>query len=318
MPKINTNDLQPDTVFMVRGKVAFSRITRFMTKAEFDTDNQRRASNGRPSRNKPVAHISLQNAQIVCQNPNALSINEQYGQQKLFLRPNAPETGYNFTGEQSGMFEVLPDGSTVTTGILPTLWEVTADGSFRQIQPQGELANGLDVIAVMRVYKTAMNNGVALDRVLCNEPVRYYSGQSAKINTAMAGYGLSFTPDPSIDTRVTAASYGQHPEAGAAPVQPVPQTQPVPYAPAAPAPAPAPAPTPTAPVYPAAPAPQPAQPDYFSSAPAPAAPVPPAAPAQPFGVPPTAFPSAPGVTPAPAAPVNGVGYQPGADPERQY
>lgn len=340
MPKITTNELAPNSTFLIRGKVSFSRITRFMTKAEFDAENQRRTQSGRPTDNKPYAHVSMVNCMVLCTDPNNKTINEQFAEQKLFTSTKAPETGWNYTAKQTGMFETLPDGRVVTTGYLPTVWTQDSNGHFVQIQPQGELANGLDIIAVMRVYKATPNNGVALDRILCMEPIRYYAG-NPNLATDLAKYGLTFSPDASINTHVTADTYGAAEPTGQAtapaPTAPVyaPQTPAAPaapaYTPAAPSYAPQTPAAPTAPAYP--PNGQPA--GMFSTQPAPApAPAAPTAPAyvpptptapdasaaQPFGVPPTTFPNS-AAAPAPAAPAPGgvaTQYNPNTDPQRQY
>lgn len=349
--KINTNQLEPNSYFMIRGKVSFSRITRFMTKAEFDAQNQRKIQSGRPTDNRPYAHLSLVNCQVVCSDVNNKSINEEFAEQKLFTTPTKPETGWNYTAKQAGTFETMPDGSIVTTGYLPTVWVLDPTHHFQHIQPQGELANGMDVTVVMRVYKAAPNNGIALDRILCNEPIRYYAGGGNASQELAAKYGLTFGPvDASIDTHVTAQSYGAVNPAQAAAPAPMAPVAPAPAPAAAPAYAPAPAPAPAAanpnafstvpaaapvPTPAAAPAPAPAAPvapppaaapaypaqeqaPVYPQAPA-AAPAAPAAPAQAFGVPPTTFPSSP-AAPTPAAPAAGgvTTYNPGTDPQRQY
>ena len=323
MPKITTNELAPNSTFLIRGKVSFSRITRFMTKAEFDAENQRRSQTGRPVENKPYAHVSMVNCQVICSDVNNKTVNEQFAEQKLFTSQKAPETGWNYTAKQTGTFETLPNGVVVTTGYLPSVWVQDPTGRFQPIQLQGELANGMDVIAVMRVYKASPNNGVALDRILCMEPVRYYQGNS-NVNADLAKYGLTFGEDAGISTRVTAESYGV--EASSAPAQTTAPT----YAPSAPA-GQMPPTAPPAPTY--APAEQPAgifstQPQTAqapaaatmppaAAAPAPTAPAPTYGDPQ-FGVPPTTFPSS-GAAPAPSAPApSGVAYNPNTDPQRQY
>lgn len=341
MPKLNTNDLEPNSIFMIRGKVSFSRITRFMTPEEFNAENQRRVQGGRITLQTPIAHITLSQCCVICNDPNNKTTNEMFAEQKLYARPTAPETGYNYTAQQTGQFTNLPDGRQVAVGTLPSVWIQDGTGNFQQIKPEGELANGLDVIVVMRVYKSRSkpNNGVSFDRILVMEPIRYYSG-NPNLFADLAKYGLTFNADPSIDTRVTAESYGvaapaapvpapgqtaaAMPAAPAAPVAPsyapvapvAPPSNPFSTQPAAPV-APAPA-APVAPAMPAAPV-APAAPIAPTAPIAPAAPVAPAAPA-PFGVPPTTFPNGAAAPVAPTPAPGGIvgGYDPNNDPQRQY
>ena len=116
MPKINTNDLAPNTTFLIRGKVSFSRITRFMTKAEFDTENQRRITSGRMTANRPYAHLSLVNCAVVCLDPNNRTINEQFAEQKLYQSPKAPENGWQYSAQQTGQFETREEIGRASVG----------------------------------------------------------------------------------------------------------------------------------------------------------------------------------------------------------
>ena len=76
MPKLNTNDLEPNSIFMIRGKVSFSRITRFMTPEEFNAENQRRVQSGRITLQTPITHITLSQCCVICNDPNNKTTNE--------------------------------------------------------------------------------------------------------------------------------------------------------------------------------------------------------------------------------------------------
>ncbi len=330
--KINTNQLTPGSVFMVRGRVAFSRITRYITQEELQKENARNAAAGRPVTSRPYCKVSLANAMVLYADASNPTLAEQYASQKLYQSKANPDTGDNFEGRKVG-------GT-----YLPEVHIIAGDGTTHQIKPDGELARGLDVTLVMEVYQAPQNNGVGLRAVICNEPIRYYNGSN--VATALSAYGITFNSDPSIDLRVPDAA------AEAAPAQ-APAAAPAPgYGyPAAPAQAPAPIPgyapnqaPAAAPAYPQqAPAQAPAQtpaaaPAYPQQAPAqaPAYPqAPAAAPEQPYGAgyaaapaqapapfqpAPAAFPNPAGVTypPSPAPGTGGVAYDPSTDPTRHY
>ena len=334
MDKINTNQLRPGDYFMIRGRISFSRITRFITKEEFDRDNQNRITSGRPVESRPYAHVSLKNAVVICGDPNNKTLIEQYAEQKLFAGRD-PAAGMQFNAKKTGTFETDPaTGKTYVTGYLPTVWTIGPDGkTFQQIKAEAELANGLDVMVVMSVYKATPNNGVALDRIMCMEPIRYFSAGN-DITQALINSGLCMVPDASIVNKVSLADYTR----GTAAAQP--QAQAAPQPTAAPAPTYAPpvpdtAPGQAAPVAPnyfstapaqaaAAPqtaaAPQPGYPDPMAAQNQPPVQPPVQAPAQapaqapvpPFGVPPTAFPG--GAAAAPGT----IPYDPNVDATRQY
>jgi hypothetical protein len=81
---------------------------------------------------------------------------------------------------------------------VPEIYQLNAQGQYDKVPTplKGELATGLNVTAVCRIFKgTAGNNGVTLDKVLVNEEIKYFEGGSgtAKLDTSLNEYGITFS-----------------------------------------------------------------------------------------------------------------------------
>lgn len=200
---IPASSLTPNTTISVRGTIAFSRVTRFLTPDEMVRDRQRRQQYGRQVIDKPYTTITLKNPALVRANPNApLDNNERYMEecfyQKKAQNGQAPDNTryYNIDNKSPR---------------LPHIYQYrkNADGSFDtahlvEVTPTAELDNGLDVILVLRIYKPNgfANCGIALDSIIVQGEVRYYSGGAT---AALAGLG--YTVDKSLtDAEREAAS----------------------------------------------------------------------------------------------------------------
>lgn len=284
---INSNMLTPGKTFMIRGKLTFSRVATQVAGDELVRDMQKRQQRRMNPIDKPYTTASICEAQIIYHpNPDGSKTNEDiYAEESLYQSTSNNATGWCFSGYNKGK-------------ALPWIGMGRNDGKgglvVDQIPPEevrGELASGLDVTLVMRVFASSPNQGVSMDGIIVNEPIRYYSGGSG---AGLADYGITFNPAPG--NAAPAASAPTAPAASAAPTAGTPVTPPAgtdPYSyPGASA-----APTATGTYgYPSAPAGgQPAA----SAAPAPA---PAAAPGSYGGV---SYGQPPAPTPAAAAPAPG-------------
>jgi hypothetical protein len=255
---ISNNQLTPDAIYLVRGKVAFSRITRHTTDAERIADNKRRMH----PIDKNYSNITLYDAQVLARDPNNMSIEEKYATECIY-QSAAAHPNNNFSAMNKSKY-------------LPRVAQInTQTGEYEEIRPEGELAQGLDVTLMMRVFKGPGNNGVSLDTVLINEAVQYYENGRNAVASALASYGIPYREIPG--GRVLAPE--NTPIATAeTPTAPVQQTftpvAPMPIAPTAPVQPVAPMPVAPMPVQPVAPMPTagPVEGNPFSSAPAPTAP----------------------------------------------
>lgn len=181
MPKtIQSNQLTPGATYLVRGKVAFSRITRQTTDEERERENKRRMY----PQDRNYSNMSIYDAQVLAKDPQNPTIEEKYAAECLYRSASQSYPGNNFSAMNK-------------TQKLPAVGELQGNNQYVEIKPTAELATGLDVTLVMRVYKPTgqRNNGVSLDRVLINEPVKYYGG-SSEVDNALKDFGLTFVAMP--------------------------------------------------------------------------------------------------------------------------
>lgn len=176
---VSTNQLENNELFLIQGKVTYSRIRTQIAGEELIKANARRAQQGINPKNNPYTTISICDAQVVRSNPNDanMSLAEIYATESLYQSNSKNAQGLCYSIDNTSRY--LPricvrNGSQVD--------ELPAD------QIHGELANGLLVTLVMRVYNTNKpNKGVTLDAVICDEPIRFYGGASANLEK----YGLT-------------------------------------------------------------------------------------------------------------------------------
>lgn len=182
--KIKLNSLTANTTFLVRGKIAFSRLARQTTDEEREKNNQERKAKNRNAIDitKNYTSITLVNAQVLPKNPAAPTLEEQYAAQSCYKSSNAEKyPGWNFTAMNKS--SKLPQIGVVKPDDEKTYTPISLDGK--------ELASGLDVTAVCRVFDGKNGNkGVSLDSVLVNEPIRYYEGRT--IDNSLKEFGLVF------------------------------------------------------------------------------------------------------------------------------
>lgn len=177
---ISTNDLTPNTQFLIRGRVSFSRISHRVEGEELQRDIQRQRQQGRRViHDKPYTSLSIDEAVVIMKNPQAPTREETFAQERLYKSTAKNAKGMSFTGRNK-------------SNSLPSVL-ISNDGG-RTAAPMneplaGELAPGLDVTLVMRVFNSPQNNGVTLDAVIINEPIRYYSSNQLDLSE----YGITVT-----------------------------------------------------------------------------------------------------------------------------
>lgn len=169
---IQTAQLTPGAIFMVRGTLGYSRLASQITGEELQKDIQRRRSNSWIPIERPYTTATIHNAVVQYAQEGVRRPEEIYAEESLYTsRSQYSQGGFCFTGVNKGnscpyIAQMQPDGKTV-----------------EQVIPEGELAAGQDVTLVMRVFKGKPNNGVTLDGVIVNGPIRYF-------DNAQAGQGL--------------------------------------------------------------------------------------------------------------------------------
>lgn len=193
---VSNKDLRPNEVYQVRGKIGYSHITRPTTDEERIEANKRRYH----PIDKNYTTITIHSAYIIpaSGDPNNLTLEEKYGSECFYASssPNYPGNNYNAINKSPRLPRV---------GVLQN-----QPGMYQEIIPEGELAAGLDVTLVMRVFKGQGNNGVTLDMVLVNEPIRYYGGTDATAKLAQGGVTFKELP-PDQRYRTAETEYANAP-----------------------------------------------------------------------------------------------------------
>ena len=198
---ISLSSVAPGTIIQVRGKVAFSRIRSQIKDEELRRANERNVQQGRLAIDKAHTKLSLKQCTLIANDPNNLTIGEKYVWERMFTSQKHPENGYCYEGLNKGKF--LPVVAHRIEG---------HPNEIQQYEPSellGELANDLDVTILMRVFESKPNNGITLDTVIVNEPIRFYQGGAA---TSLAAAGLTLRPS-SAGREIAASATSNAPHA---------------------------------------------------------------------------------------------------------
>ena len=220
---ISTQSLTPGEIFCVRGKLTYGRLAKQVDGEELEKDKQRRAARGMRPIERPYTSATITDAYVPLKDKNNPTLEERYAQESLYTSHANGSHGFNFSAVNRG-------------NRLP--WVGVRDPQdlmkIEQIVLPNELASGLDVTLVMRVFQGKPNKGVTLDGVILNEPPRYFA--SADPTASLSALGITFIPAvttaPAAETAPMAheafpfANQQAQPEPEPAPAQTVTQTNP--------------------------------------------------------------------------------------------
>lgn len=185
MPTININSLTPGSQIYVKGIVDFSRIASRLEDEELAADNQRKLTKGLKPTDAPHTRLSITNAEVVYADPAHPTLAEQYIAEKFYASKAHPEKGLCYTGMNK-------------TKNLPELYcrENDTSKQLEKIVSDSELASGLSVTMLIRIFATKMNNGASLDAVIVNEkPVRWIAHRGVSDTLANSGFEISAGAD---------------------------------------------------------------------------------------------------------------------------
>jgi len=184
---INTNQLTEGDIAAINGKVSFSHASQPMSDNEIDKENERRRKNNMTEivRNNDgkyptYSYLEIYDVQVVVKNPNAPTPFETFLIEHCYQTPNSKKhpNAWCYTGKHAGNgvadVWVAPDGKNAT--------KITLEAGQ-------ELAEGLNVTLYLKVYKPKNRpmQGVALETIVVNEPLKFYK-KSAAIDLAAQGY----------------------------------------------------------------------------------------------------------------------------------
>lgn len=217
--KIQTNQLTVSAKIYVEGVTTFSRLAKHIEGEELEKDKKRKQQRGMVIIDKPYTTISIEDAKIRPQNPAALSLEEQYVQERFYMKSkmdaatNTP-VGNTYVYNINNKSPYLPPVSQFDP----------ATKVAKQVNLNGnELATGLKVLLCLSVYqsKTWGGKGISLDGVIVMEPIRYYTS-SAQDYSAL---GITYVGLPEDEARE--AAMPEHQEAAQTPAQASAPTAPV-------------------------------------------------------------------------------------------
>lgn len=180
---VTTNQLKPNTEVLVRGKLEFSRLDKQVAGEKLLEDQRNRKMKGMPIINRPYTSATISDPQVLSNNQGVQkSLEEIYMTESIYMQKSSDK--YMFNGMNKG-------------NRLPNVFELNpTTGKYDQVVLKHNLANGLDVTLVMRVFEAQPNNGVSLETVLINEPLRYYQAYDATAELSKYGFEFGTILDP--------------------------------------------------------------------------------------------------------------------------
>lgn len=193
--QINVNSLTVGTKIYVEGITTYSRLAKLIEGEELQKDILRKQERRMNPITKPYTTISIKDAKICPKNASALTLEEQYVQERFYQKTgtdpntNQPTIGtYIYTVNSKSPY-------------LPTVSQYNAENNYaEQVNLDGkELDTGLKVILCLSVYqpKNYSNKGIGLDGVIVMDPIRYYTAN----NNDLSALGLTYKPLPGDEAR---------------------------------------------------------------------------------------------------------------------
>lgn len=188
--KIRFNDVPPRLTALVKGTVAYSHIRSLISGealAKKIAEAKARSNRAKP---KEVPHfsITLSNPSILVQDPTAPNMLEVAISQRFYTTKNGVHSvGFDIAGQYC----------------WPIAVKDPITGQYNEIEPEGELAQGLEVILVMNSYSNSHGNGVGVNKVLVPGEIRYYRSNGINDYLTQLGFPQGTTierqlPNPNV------------------------------------------------------------------------------------------------------------------------
>lgn len=179
---IQNNQLTPGAFYYVQGKVAFSRVGRPTNETELENYNK-----GRQYQIKnPFTQLTIYDAKVLFADAKKPTLEEQYAQECLYRSSKKEYTGDCFNGINK------------TKNLPAVRVKNESTGEYDIFEMAGkELAQGLDVVVGMRVFKGNGNNGVSLDHILVMGDIKFRQTDNAAAKSALERFGIVFSNNPS-------------------------------------------------------------------------------------------------------------------------
>jgi hypothetical protein len=183
---ISANQLTEGTSVFIRGKLAFARLTSLIEGAALAASDQRKVQNGMSPVGKPHTTATITEAEVQFSDPANPTVEEQFVSERRYTSKKNPASGANYSIDSKG-----------TNLPIIAIPSEKGDGTYDQDTSGQELAQGLDVTLVLRVYKPKnfANRGLSLDQVIVHETPRYYNAGGVA-SGELAARGIVFNAPP--------------------------------------------------------------------------------------------------------------------------
>lgn len=197
---ISATKLNEGSMVMIRGQIQFSRLTRLIDGEELVKVNERKTKNGMNPVNQPHTSITISKPEVLYADPDNPTQEEQFVAERCYTSRTRPQEGLQYSIDSKG--------SDLPIIAIPNPEQA---GTFIQDTSGRELANGLNVTLVLRVYKPKnfANRGLAVDQVVVNETPRYYTPVGAANLDELAKRGIVFAAPPVPVSTTNANPVGQ-------------------------------------------------------------------------------------------------------------
>lgn len=170
------NEIEDNTVFMLNGEVLFSRIVNKIKGEEREKFNE-----GKKYKiDKDYFTLTLKNVD------KATTSNKCVADSKKAIEEYVKSKLYEDNKGHENCFSI---NSKSTKEHIPTYLNV-GKNKFQPTELEHELAEGVKVVLMLRVYETEQDNGLALDCVLINDEIRYFEPTNFEDNFTDFGFNL--------------------------------------------------------------------------------------------------------------------------------
>ena len=189
-PKIRFNQVPPKLNALVKGTVTYSHIRSLISGealAKKIADAKARSPHAQPQTN-PYFSITLSNPTVLVQDPKNPNMLEVAVSDKIYKT-------------KSGTTAISLD--IIGQYCWPVAVKGPVTGQYNEIEPEGELAQGLEVILVMYSYVGKNGSGVNVSKILVPEEIRYYRSNGINDYLAQLGFPQGTTiekqlPNPNV------------------------------------------------------------------------------------------------------------------------
>lgn len=224
---VSESQLTVNTYVLVRGNIEFARLLNKIEGEELVKDQRRKMQMGMSPIDKPYTTVTLTNARIVPIKPGFKSPEETFVEERFYKRQGDPaDAPFHYTINNKSpypnlFYQAEPGKNTEGT----------------QIYPEAELANGLDVILILRIFQATnfARKSVTLHSIMLQEPVRYYVGNNTKALEAAgiilhntdkpAGAAETPAPAPAVSTPAAGNAFATQPVQAAPAVETMPEPE---------------------------------------------------------------------------------------------